>query len=227
MRNEAVFRGKRPSPTFCLQKIQIAFRESRLETPIPDQGITGTRPSVKRTYQWRRPPPGFLKCNSDAGLNMQQHKAMASYMFRDERGDLTCGYTKRLYTLKSLIAEALALREAALMAANLKMEKILFESDNLQLIEVCLRRRQVGSIKHIIEDIFTWKAEYPNWGFTWTGRSGNHSAHTLANLALHGKLPSSWFWNPPNELRSALSRDKQHSQEYRIRRRTDQDGGGA
>lgn len=125
MRNEAVFRGIRPSPTFCLQKIQIALRESRSETPIPDQGITGTRPSVKRTYQWRRPPPGFLKCNSDAGLNMQQHKAMASYLLRDERGDLTCGYNKRLYTSKPLIAEALALREATLMAANMKMEKVL------------------------------------------------------------------------------------------------------
>ncbi|XP_057419095.1 uncharacterized protein LOC130713340 [Lotus japonicus] len=149
---------------------------------------------------------------------------MGSVLFRDERGDLTFGATKRFFTTKPILAEALALREAVLTASNMQIGKIIFESDNLQLVEACLRRKTVGVIQNIVEDILTWKRNFPNWGFTWTGRSGNQSAHALARLALHNSLPPSWFWKPPDDLRAALSLDKQRSQVYRVRGRAVQDG---
>ncbi|XP_057418828.1 uncharacterized protein LOC130713041 [Lotus japonicus] len=216
MRNAYVFNDYKPNPAFCIQRINLAFQEGKPGV-ITSPETSEIHPLTKRSYQWRRPPRGFQKCNTDAGLNNHKNKAMGSMIFRNDKGDITFGSTSRFFTSKPLIAEALALRAASLAAANMKMEKILFESDNLQLIEACLRRKTMGAIQNIVEDILTWKKDFPTWGFTWTGRSENHSAHVLSNLALHDSLNPQRRWNPPQELWSALVRDKQLSQEYIIK----------
>lgn len=216
MRNEQCFRGHKPNPFTCIKKINLAHAETT-KSGNATHVARGNGLRIKRKHTWRKPPRGYVKCNTDAAMNLQNNRAMGSCLIRDEKGDVNFGSTKLYYTSKPLLAEALALREAALSAANMNWTNILFESDNQQLIEACLRRKQVGLIKNIVQDILAWKEYFPNWGFTWTGRDGNVSAHTIAHLALHGNLPSQWLWNPPPDLRRALVKDKQDSQGYLTR----------
>jgi len=65
-----------------------------------------------------------------------------------------------------IVAEALAMREAVTMAANFSITKVIFESDNLDLVQACRGRKQVGIIHGIIKDIAAQITHLEEYRFT-------------------------------------------------------------
>ncbi|KAJ1388002.1 Reverse transcriptase-like [Sesbania bispinosa] len=65
-----------------------------------------------------------------------------------------------------LAAKALAIREAAMLAYNLNWERVIFESDNLPLIEACRGERRIAEIELILLDIQTLVVGLVVSGFT-------------------------------------------------------------
>ncbi|XP_057452995.1 uncharacterized protein LOC130744850 [Lotus japonicus] len=145
---------------------------------------------------WRRPERGVIKCNVDASFSPQTRNSAGGIVFRDDIGEVSGGAAKILYANSALGAEALILREATLMAANMDMQRVTFESDNKQVIEACTGRNLKGEIEQIIRDIRNWKINFPSWSFIWIPRTGNQSAHSIADLKKQRNLPPNWIWSP-------------------------------
>lgn len=78
-----------------------------------------------------------VKINIDASFNVHSNKACAGVIARDFKGNILFGITKKLPTTSPLLIEALALREAVAVASSFRVTKVLFENDNLNLINAC------------------------------------------------------------------------------------------
>ncbi|KAK7317005.1 hypothetical protein RJT34_00877 [Clitoria ternatea] len=107
-----------------------------------------------------------------------------------------------------LIAEAIALREGIITAANLGVPKIIMESDNLSLIKACRKEIQVLEILPIVKDIQQLRAQFQAISFTWTKRAGNEAAHMVAKLDQESNLASRWWLHRSFLLRKILTEDK-------------------
>ncbi|KAJ1377536.1 Ribonuclease H-like superfamily [Sesbania bispinosa] len=95
---------------------------------------------------WKRPLDGTLKINTDAAWSEANRGGAISVIVRDHKGVLLGGHAKRVFTYSPLVAEALAIREAAMLAYNLNFNKVSFESDNLPIIEACRGERRLAEV---------------------------------------------------------------------------------
>lgn len=105
------------------------------------------------------------------------------------------GFTGKVFATSPLVAEAMALREAISLAANLSIENVLLESDSLDLINACRGETEIGEIRNIVQDVKHMRMSFRKCGFTWIHRSGNNLAHTLAQKVQRNLIP------PPIGLR--------------------------
>lgn len=79
-------------------------------------------------------------------------------------------------------AEALAVNAAAHFARHLRLEKVLFEGDNINVIKHM--QQQTTSFTdygHIIEDTKLLLSSFTTVSFCYVNRLGNKVAHTLAH----------------------------------------------
>lgn len=165
---------------------------------------------------WRPPPPGKLKVNIDASYNKNRKIGTAGIIVRNHLGDVVSGHTKKFPICSPLLAEACALREGVVLALNLGMENVLFESDSLMLIKACRREEVNGEVQNLVADILYMKQAFQSCGFTWVARSGNGVAHLLASLASRDVLPGHWRWRLPDSLKTLVDGEKriQNSGKY-------------
>lgn len=106
------------------------------------------------------------------------------------------------------MAESLALRDGILLASSLNLERVVLESDNLEVVQACRKEIQRGEIRAIVEDISQIKQNFVECGFTWTDRQGNGLAHHVAAMAKENLLPPNWTYNITNSVNVILQKDK-------------------
>lgn len=138
---------------------------------------------------------------------MQKKIGSAGIIAGDNRGEVVFGITKKFPATNPVIAEALALREAAAVAVNFGLTNVILESDCLELIRACRKKKIIGEIRNFVADIQQFASSIPSCGFTWVTKEGNEAAHLLAKLTLQGALPLHWRWNHPSSLQQILHRD--------------------
>ncbi|KAJ1410340.1 Ribonuclease H-like superfamily [Sesbania bispinosa] len=204
-RNNAVFREKSIQPLEVIYQTNLQVEEWSSSNSIQINPPTQT--TTCQIYQWRPPRGDALKCNSNASWSTHGNHAALGVVVRDSNGYLLSGMSKRILAPSPMVAEALALREAMLLASNLQWPKCLFESDNLSLIKACRQEIQIGEIKGIIRDIIALKPNFQHCGFLWTNRKGNEVAHLVATSTLHGSIPPNWVVNPHPALRGLLQQE--------------------
>lgn len=158
-----------------LQKLKANVTEVLCSANLAPSEPKITIPRVTVKALWRPPPLGHLKVNSDASF-MQQHrgKVNGGYVFRDHEGNFITGNTYSGLACSPLVAEALVLRDALVYADNLRIEKILVESDNLQLVQAFRGEKEYRStIINLVQDISRLRSKFISCGFTWIGRDRN------------------------------------------------------
>ncbi|KAJ1395233.1 Ribonuclease H-like superfamily [Sesbania bispinosa] len=160
---------------------------------------------------WRKPIQEVIKCNTDAAWSPASQRGALAVVARDHRGSLLLGNAKIVHTFSPLVAEALALREAVMMAYNFNWDRVVFESDNLNLIQACRGENKLALIEFIVENIRTLAAGFLYVGFAWVSRNSNRVAHEVAFKASHFSLPSNWSFSNPPWLRELLLQDLQGS----------------
>lgn len=165
--------------------------------------------SIQQSKRWRPPRLDVIKINSDAGFNEQTKVRSAGIIARNHEGEVVFGITKRFPATSPLMAEALALREAASVAVNFGLSRVVLESDCLELIRCCRREIRKGEVLNVIEDTIGFANTLPACGFLWVPREGNKVANLLAQLSARGSLPLHWRWHHPPALQVALQHDKQ------------------
>lgn len=106
---------------------------------------------------------------------------------RNAKGEVLSGLTRKFYATSPPTAEAIAY--AVNLAQNLHLQKVVFESDNMELIRNCRGEDVSGEIQHIVQDISFFRGNFVHSGFTWVHRHGNKVAHHLALLESRNSTP--------------------------------------
>lgn len=213
-RNDMVFNNKKSIPLNALHLVKNQCHEFlAASTTNPNEGTQDqiNLPSMVQAspVQWRPPCDHFVKINIDAAFDQATGKGFAGIICRDNQGKLLTASSNRFYAFSPLVAEALSLREAASLADNFNLERVIFESDNKILIEVCKGRSIRKEIQGVVDDIISLSSNLQSSDFTWIKREANHCAHTIAALARDNLLQGSWCLRPPALLRRAIVRDAQ------------------
>lgn len=79
---------------------------------------------------WRPPPKGFPKANSDAIFDEAKNLCSIRVIMRDDQAVVLSGAARILPSLSHLHTKSLAMKEAHVLASNLGIKTIIFESDN-------------------------------------------------------------------------------------------------
>lgn len=82
--------------------------------------------------KWNKPPPGWLKVNTDASFI--EGKASSAQIIRNSSGSIILAHTKTHVCMDSLVAEAVAIKKACYFLDRAKIEEAIIESDCLNAI---------------------------------------------------------------------------------------------
>ncbi|RYR01751.1 hypothetical protein Ahy_B06g080616 [Arachis hypogaea] len=180
--------------------------------PITDKrNSIENRNSYRRRVTWRPPTGDRLKANVDGAFRKESGEGTIAVIIRDKVRNLVAGSAEIVRATSSLIVESMTLRSTLILAKNLQLGNILFESDSLPLIQAVKAKETVGEIDLILRDIYVLVEGISNSGFTWTHREGNQLAHQVENLAINGKLNRNWTWDQPVEIREIARRETQRN----------------
>ncbi|XP_058775495.1 uncharacterized protein LOC131649754 [Vicia villosa] len=146
----------------------------------------GSRDHV-HPYQltWRPPLEGRLKCNVDAGFNINRGTTNRGWCIRDHMGNfISAGTAWDFGSFPILEAEALALKEAIRSAIDLHLEYVIFESDSQNTIHaICSDVNGFSEFSSIISSIRSLLDNFPNFEVKFVKRQANSVAHALAKAA--------------------------------------------
>ncbi|RYR01032.1 hypothetical protein Ahy_B06g079896 [Arachis hypogaea] len=122
-RNNHIFQGKEINPDRTIQAakiMQTEFLSTIEQIKVKHKGAENRR---MRNVTWRAPPRDWLKINVDANFRKTNRKRATVTVLRDWQEKFTTGLTTEIRAFSSLKVEALALREALIIAKNQQLEK--------------------------------------------------------------------------------------------------------
>ncbi|XP_057444760.1 uncharacterized protein LOC130737006 [Lotus japonicus] len=206
-RNNKVFNSHALNPTEVIVLVQSLqgeyFKEHIAARRHPDQSLR-----VREQPSWKKPGAGLVKCNTDASFKAPDVRSAGSLVLRDDSGHLLSAHARLFFTRSPVVAEAIALRDAAVHTSNLGCTHVLFEADALEVIQACNGVKPCGEISNIIQDIQLLSQGFAHCRFIWTPREGNEVAHIIGDLARKKQLAPNWAWVLPRRVVEALRRDE-------------------
>lgn len=94
---------------------------------------------------WKKPPPGFLKCNLDASLSQNLEATGLVFVIRNAEGGFIASHTMRLPGLLSAKkAKSTCLFEAFQWVKFFSMENVIFETDEKATVDAIFSSRWTG-----------------------------------------------------------------------------------
>lgn len=186
-RNEGFFNNRPPNPITANIKIRASIQEVLPPQELNSNQNAGNRARNTDPVIWSAPPAGALKLNVDAAFNQTTCRGAVAVIIRDERGVKLLTHSRRISAPSPLVAEAIAAREALILALNLNLDNIIVESDNLGLVNCICKNISDWSIAPLLQDIQSIKSQFRRCSFSWTAREGNSQAHDLAQAAAAGQ----------------------------------------
>lgn len=129
-----------------------------------------------------------IKINSDAQFDVSIGKGFPGIICRNSKGEVISGFTSKLFAPSTLVTEALALREVVSSVANLDLFPVIFESNCLVLVEMCIGDGVRREIEHIVKDIQSLRVNFTSVGSLWVNQNENMVADLLTKLASPSSL---------------------------------------
>ena len=163
--------------------------------------------SIKRGG-WSNPPTGFVKLNVDASFDHDLLRGTIGAVLRDDKGRFIGGGNGKIdWCADVLMAEALALKFGLSLAQRTGCNRIIINSDNMEVIETMNEGgRSSGAAAAIFDDCFHLACDFPISRFEHCNREANKVAHELAKLARFSFI-SDWFEEPHNAIVPILIND--------------------
>ena len=205
-RNNFTFRAFQPNPVSVINKattITNEFFDSLAINKSSSQGLSV--PKLKSL--WRPPPKDWVKCNVDAAFCNSRRIAAIAAVIKDSTGKLIAGKAQKIPCSSSRLAEALAMREGLLLANSCCCEKILVESDCLEVVEACRNRIACSELAMEVEDVNRMKSWFSHCGLLWIRREANQVAHQVARFQMEGNLNRDWVIRYPSIIADLLKMD--------------------
>ncbi|KAL9688849.1 hypothetical protein QQ045_033274 [Rhodiola kirilowii] len=145
------------------------------------------------SLEWQKPVGNYVKFNCDGAWSECQKAGGIGGILRDSTGVILAIATKFFHHCDSVIqCEGVALREAIIMARNLHLPNVIFETDNIALVQAFI----FGAANEVsntdwFHDIASILSVHRNWQIVIARREANCAAHFLARKA-HAER---WSWH--------------------------------
>nr|XP_023926797.1 uncharacterized protein LOC112038229 [Quercus suber] len=168
-------------------------------------------PSPSHTYCWSPPPPGVFKINVDGSSSDLEEFSSIGVVIRDCKGQTIAAFCKPLqshYTAE--LVEVLAMEQGILLAQELQLSQVMFESDALSVINAINDSAFGTPYGHIIQDISHAQTSFVFCSLKHLNRAFNSAAHKLAQFARWNKSVHLWKGVTPSFLEPLVQVDKLH-----------------
>lgn len=114
--------------------------------------MTNSQSSFQHLY-WKKPDPGWLKCNSDGSFFHNGRSSSCGGVIRDERGNFIKGFMCKLNPCNALIAELHDLLYGIKTAKSINAGKVMPELDSLEIFEMVSKGyTTISYIKPLLEE---------------------------------------------------------------------------
>ena len=134
---------------------------------------------------WTRPRTGYVKLNVDAAFDWDLLQGAMGAIIRDDRGHMVVAGNKLIdYCYDVLTVEALALKFGLNTVLTAGCNRLIVNSDNLELMEIMNKDGQyAGDAAAIVDDCYHLACEFSSIVFEFCPRESNGVAHELARIA--------------------------------------------
>ncbi|XP_043687631.1 uncharacterized protein LOC122638846 [Telopea speciosissima] len=144
-----VFNRKFVSPGEVIEAAMRAFKDFT-EINLQKNGTTTNQPPQPRSSVWHPPPRGVLKINNDASLGTGKKAGGLGFVLHNSRGECLRAVSKLAQFHTAIIEEALAMRDVVLYALGNCVEKIVVESDSLDLVRLIQDTSRASLLRLVI-----------------------------------------------------------------------------
>ncbi|KAF7844039.1 uncharacterized protein G2W53_000944 [Senna tora] len=196
------YKGTNPYPDKAIQRAlnsNSEFLKASLALPPPSIPAASSTPR-----RWAPPPQDVVKLNVDASTDLSLNVGAIAVVARNYDGEMLTGWAKRIPCFSALQAEATAIKEALLFANSLDIGKVIVESDNKQIVNALSFGPFPWAIVGVLQEIDSLIASFISASVSWTSRSANTMADTVAKLSLKHMLLINWSWAPTVSVRAKL-----------------------
>ena len=177
-RNRVTHEDKCSSPS---QVWQMA--KSSIEDFNDAATIDLSTPRPIHTCNWSPPPPGVFKINVDGASSDLERTSSIGAIIRDYKGDTIAALCKPLQAhFSAKLAEVLPMKQGILLAQELLLPRVMFESDAITMINAINDSTFGTPFRHIIQDIIHTQASFEFCSFRHLNRAFNYAAMSLLNL---------------------------------------------
>lgn len=141
-----------------------------------------SKPSTRSGVTWQLPTGTIIKLNFDVSVHNDPPFMGIGVVARDRHGKVLAWRRRKIsYIQVPEIGEALAVRQAVLLARDLQLSDICIEGDCLSIILALNRNSPDFSASGVIlEDINLLLASFNSVSFEFVPRLGNALAHNLS-----------------------------------------------
>ena len=190
-RNNAVFNKFRESPSNTVLSAKAETQDWLNATQSQKKATPHTRQTTENNTKWRNPPATYVKCNFDAGFDVQNLETTGGWIIRIQCGTpISWGSMKLVHTSNPLEAEIKALLAALQQTWIRGYTQVLMEGDCQTLINLVNGSSSHSSLANHLEDIRFWANKFASIEFGFIRRKGNKLAHVLAK---YGCTDSSFY----------------------------------
>ena len=140
-------------------------------------------PSLSSTQScWVAPPSGFLKVNVDGASSIDCSRIFGvGVIIRDDTGRVVAALCKALPVHHPAeLTEFFALEHGVLLAQELNISNVIFESDAASIISFVTQDCNGGAMGHLVHSIVSVKSMFSSCSFHHVKRIYNKVAHELA-----------------------------------------------
>uniref|UniRef100_A0A0D9XR73 Neprosin PEP catalytic domain-containing protein n=1 Tax=Leersia perrieri TaxID=77586 RepID=A0A0D9XR73_9ORYZ len=202
-RNEVRFEEKRVNPTVIANRIcflldEWANLDVQKRTTVPSP-----------TPSWQLPATGWAKLNADGAWSSQRGCGAAGVIVRDDSGRFLAASVHFFpCVLDAISAEIKATSRAVELAAELRLSKVLIETDSTKVLRLLAEDGRGRSIYAMqILDLKLKARQIRNVEFAWVRRSANRVAIRLVKEGVQTHCVTTWVSTPPVFLMSLLNED--------------------
>ncbi|XP_050233568.1 uncharacterized protein LOC126682054 [Mercurialis annua] len=136
--------------------------------------------------QWTPPPANTLKINFDGAFHNASGNGVGAAVTRNQEGRPIATVARRFTHVNSpTLVEALALREAVLLAKSRQLTTVIFEGDAKGIIDAMIEGSNLNpACDVVLHDCRILCSSFSAVSFSFIRRTGNWVAHSLAKKSL-------------------------------------------
>ena len=163
---------------------------------------------VLKAIRWERPNRGWIKLNTDGSSSGNPRPVGCGGILRVDNGIWVCGFSKKIGTTTSFVAELWAVREGLSLCLQRNFPAVVLELDAKSIFEVLVNPNQANNIiSAILDDCRQMMIQIPQIRVRHCYREANRCANKLARMGVQQLVDFCLYEDSPQELHPDLEFD--------------------